>query len=520
MELQYGMVQVHLKDNLAYKWFIGKAGCVRGYAYVGERFLEGETLLGYLSTATEREELLRKIISLNGLYSFILHTDFGVAACVDPVRSMPLFYRGSELFDALDEDAISRWKIDENALAVYRNCVFTPNKKTLFEGTYQVQTGYYLLLDASGTHQYPHFTIEYAEQQITDMDEAVQVLDASLTQTAQRTIEILNGRTAAIPLSGGHDSRILTFYLRRQGYQNIITYSYGLPGNPESVRSEKVAKILGLPWHFVYTDPKEMRKLYQSEFRRFALFAGNGTSLPHLQEWFAVDQLRKKSIFPEDCVFIPGYAGDFTAGKYVWRDAAGLEPISRESLMQFILKYEFSPDYFLGRETICSEEDKAVIRTELQEEFMELRKAGRTFTAKEANEIIEKAIATGWNSKFIANAVRVFDYYGYKWLMPFFERSQFEAWSRIDNSLRRFEIAYFEQAKRAYPDELNAIDFAEGRPIDWEEALQRDPGFVSYMFGYFDLGEDYYRQIRDQVVKSPNNYNQEDYLEILRKICK
>ena len=36
MELQYGMVQVHLKDNLAYKWFIGKAGCVRGYAYVGE----------------------------------------------------------------------------------------------------------------------------------------------------------------------------------------------------------------------------------------------------------------------------------------------------------------------------------------------------------------------------------------------------------------------------------------------------------------------------------------------------
>ncbi len=104
--------------------------------------------------------------------------------------------------------------------------------------------------------------------------------------------------------------------------------------------------------------------------------------------------------------------------------------------------------------------------------------------------------------------------------MPFFERSQFEAWSRIDNSLRRFEVAYFEQAKRAYPDELNAIDFAEGRPIDWEEALQRDPGFVNYLFGYFDLGEDYYRQIRDQVVKSANNYIQEDYLEILRKICK
>lgn len=195
MELQYDMVQVHLKDNLSYKWFTSKAGCVRGYAYIGKQFLEGETLLAYLSAATVREELVQKIVSLNGLYSFILHTNFGVVACVDQVRSMPLFYRGFELFDALGEDEISNWNIDENALAVYRNCVFTPNKKTLFEGTYQVQTGYYLLLDASGTHQYPHFTIEYAEQQITDMDEAVQVLDASLTQTAQRTIEIGEGPT-------------------------------------------------------------------------------------------------------------------------------------------------------------------------------------------------------------------------------------------------------------------------------------------------------------------------------------
>ena len=80
MELQYDMVQVHLKDNLSYKWFTSKAGCVRGYAYIGKQFLEGETLLAYLSAATVREELVQKIVSLNGLYSFILHTNFGVVA--------------------------------------------------------------------------------------------------------------------------------------------------------------------------------------------------------------------------------------------------------------------------------------------------------------------------------------------------------------------------------------------------------------------------------------------------------
>lgn len=519
MELQYGPVKIHLKDNLSYKWTADAAGCVRGYAYVGEKFLEGNDLLDYLATASTQGEMLQKIKSLNGFYSIILETPFGILACVDQIRSMPLFYRGSELFDALDEDVIPGWEIDRDALAVYRNCVFTPNRKTLFKGTYQVQTGYYLILDAEGARQYPHFTMEYAEQQITDMDEAVRVLDEGLTQTARRIIEILNGRTAVIPLSGGHDSRILTFYLKRLGYSHIITYSYGLPGNSESVRSEKVAKILGLPWHYVYTDPDEMRKLYQNEFRQFALFTGNGTSLPHLQEWFAVERLRKRGVFPEDCVFIPGYGGDFTAGEFIWRDVTQAEPISAETLIQFIMKYEFVPDFMLGREKMTSEEDKVVIRTELQKEFSELLEKSRVFTAKEANQLVDRAILTGWYSKFIANAIRVFDYLGYKWLMPFFERSQFELWSKIDNSLRRLEIAYFEQAKRIYPDELNAVDFARGGVMDWKEALHQKPSFLHYMYGYFDLGEYYYQQLREGIAKGPNNYVQEDYMNILEEIC-
>lgn len=520
MELRFGNIQAHLKDNLSYKWTASETGCVRGYAYVGEQLLEDEALLNYLTAVSTQEEMLQRIVSLNGLYSFILYTSFGVVACVDQVRSMPLFYRGNELFDALDEDVISGWEMDQDALAVYRNCVFTPNKKTLFEGTYQIQTGYYLLFDSSGAHQYPHFTMEYAEQQITDMDEAIRILDESFTKTARRVIEILNGRTVVIPLSGGHDSRILTYYLKHLGYQNIITYSYGLPGNPESVHSQKVAEILDIPWHFVYSDPAEMHKLYQKEFRQFALFAGNGTSIPVLQGWFAVDQLHKKGVFPENCVFVPGYGGDFTAGEFIWRDAAQAEPIATETLIQFIMKYEFVPDYTLGREKMCREEDKPIIRAELQKEFTDLLDQGRVFTAKEASQIVDQAIVTGWYSKFIANAVRIFDYFGYKWLMPFFERSQFETWSRIDNSLRRNEIAYFEQAKRAYPDELNAVGFAlsEDPKLKLEKMLQNEPSVGHYTFGYFNLGEDYYQQIRKGILKGPNVYIQEEYLDILQEI--
>ena len=117
MELQYGNIKIHLSDNLSYKWTIGDSGCIRGYAYVGEEFLEGETLLRYLVSASSQEDAIQKICSLNGFYNLILQMPFGVLACVDQVRSMPLFYRGNKLFDTLDEKAVSNWALDENALA-------------------------------------------------------------------------------------------------------------------------------------------------------------------------------------------------------------------------------------------------------------------------------------------------------------------------------------------------------------------------------------------------------------------
>lgn len=522
MELQYGNIKIHLSDNLSYKWTIGDSGCIRGYAYVGEEFLEGETLLRYLVSASSQEDAIQKICSLNGFYNLILQMPFGVLACVDQVRSMPLFYRGNKLFDTLDEKAVSNWALDENALAVYRNCVFTPNSKTLFQETFQIQTGYYLLFDATGAHQYPHFKLEYTEKQITDIDEAVRLLDENLLATARRTIEILDGRTAVMPLSGGHDSRILAFYLKRLGLENIIAYSFGQPGNKESVRSQKVAELLGIPWHFVNYDPEGMKDFYRTEFRRYAMMAGNGTSIPHIMDWYAVYRLKEEGILPENCVFVPGYGGDFTAGEFIWRDAVQMDQIPVEVILQFILKYEFVPDYMLGREKIRGEEDTVVIRSELQAEFQDLRTPENSLSGKAANQVVEQAILTGWYSKFIANVARVYDFYGYKWLMPFFERSQFETWSRIDNSLRVVEAAYFELARRVYPDALNAVDFAlfENITTKLDQLLAGKPEDGHYALGYFDLGEEYYRQIREQIMKGPNVYVQEDYLEILRGICR
>ena len=127
MELQYGAAKVCLRDTLAYKWTVADHGCVRGYAYVGDNFLQGDTLLSWLLTASSQKELEEKFTSLDGLYSIILDTPFGVAVCVDQARSMPLFYRLSEdsatIFDALDELTVAGAEFDQEMVSVFKNGV-------------------------------------------------------------------------------------------------------------------------------------------------------------------------------------------------------------------------------------------------------------------------------------------------------------------------------------------------------------------------------------------------------------
>lgn len=527
MERQYGSVHIHLSDNMAYKWTAADAGCVRGYTFAGDELLKGEALLAYLMKgAGSREALEQRIVALEGFFNFILNAPFGVVACVDQARSMPLFYKTEgtvEIFDYVGERIISGAEFDKDALGVFRNCVFTPNEKTLLKGVSQVKTGYYLVVNGTECRQYPHFKIKYADQQISDLEEAIPFLDDGFCQTFQRAIRVLNGRTAVIPLSGGHDSRLLAFYLKRLGYSKVIAYSYGLKeDNPESVPSRKVAEILGIPWYFTPCDPKGTRRFYEKEYSKFALLSGNGTSLPHVQEWYPVYQLKRQGVLPEDSVFVPGIMGDFIAGDYIWRDAVQEETITAERIIQFLMKYEFAPSYFFERKCIASEEEKRAFRAALMEEFPVLTEQGRMFTGKEANEIIEQEEADSWYSKFIENAVRPFDYFGYEWLTPFYERFQFAQWGRIHNSLRCFRKAYFELAKRIYPKELNEVGFAKGpdtRKLGWKlQALLKGPSFAWYGYGYCKPGLEYYRGILHRNLKGPNVYIQDDYLDLLKSI--
>lgn len=517
MEIHRDGIHLNLSDTLAYPWTVTDNIFVRGYAYLGDCLLTGPLFAQHFESCGSMEDVIAEFEKLNGSYNVIVLCDNKLIACVDPVRSMPLFYREAaeqlELFDSLQTAPVSSEMVDADVLHLYKNALFTVGNRTLLRNTFQIPSGHYLLWSQNSTRLQPYFVFRYDTDQIDSLNCAVSRLDESYTQTFQRVIQLLNGRTAVIPLSGGHDSRLIAFYLKNLGYEHIIAYSYGVPGNSESEISKQVAETLDIPWYFIKYDSHGMRKLFQREYREFALQAGNCSSVPCLQEWYAIYQLKKRGILDDTCVIIPGYSGDYLAGTHLLSGSSKKETYSSEEIKNYLISKYFHELL----EPISG--SSPFLNSELEQAFSCLGDPDRSFTLTEANEIVESFDLDNRQAKFIENAVRVYDYFGFQWITPFFERAQFQTWSTIDNSLRYDRKAFFALEETLYPASLLSIPYAgphvESLLIRRAKQIIYGPSYAHYIYGYFHLELHDYMDFINKRAKGVNVYAQEHYLSYL-----
>ena len=82
-----------------------------------------------------------------------------------------------------------------------------------------------------------------------------------------------------------------------------------------------------------------------------------------------------------------------------------------------------------------------------------------------ANELFEKYTYYEEQAKFIANAVRAYEYYGYSWITPLFDQRVFNIWRRIDTQLRFGDKVFKEMEKQEFPEELLAIKFTGSKEM-------------------------------------------------------
>ena len=73
--------------------------------------------------------------------------------------------------------------------------------------------------------------------------------------------------------------------------------------------------ITGFLWK--YTAQKWHECYNSKEADHFQKWAGNLSSLPHMQDFLALRELKTQGKLPDNSVFVPGHSGDMLAGSHI-----------------------------------------------------------------------------------------------------------------------------------------------------------------------------------------------------------
>lgn len=433
------MIQWHIGHQTYRHYVENGEGFVTGTAFLGDKALKGEALLKHVSAWETIDDWKQGLLGLNGFYAIVLRKESKVFAAVDRIRSIPIFYGqlGQDIFISDDtrwvKEKVKDFAVDSLAHQEFLLTGFITGQETLFPNIKQIQAGEVVLFGIDETGQikkeakryYSYLHTNYFEK---DEQELYLKLDDILTSVFHRLIHYASGRTIAVPLSGGYDSRLIVLMLKKLGYENIIAFSYGKPENEEAEISRFIAGKLGIKWEFIPYSNGLWYDWYRSpEMRKYFKFADGLASLPHIQDWPAVWLLKQGNRIPDDAIFVPGIAADLNTGGFIEKYPEIYSSIAnKKDLLRLIIKYSYSLFPF----DHISKHNRSEISKNIEDM---LEKPPYGFNTGENFECwvsVEKV------AKFVFNSVRAYEFFGFNWWTPFWDMEFVDFWYNVPINLR------------------------------------------------------------------------------------
>jgi len=424
---------------------------LKGTIFYENKLLESVDVVRLFSSALEdsqydHDSLKALLLALNGNFALALETPHYIFCTVDRVRSIPLFYavdRNEVLFsdDANHLQGCLNLPFNEDNGAEFLVTGYVTGPDTLFDGVSQLQAGEYLVYDKANGSLAMHFYHRFWHGNFfsDSEDDLLDRLDEVFMRVFQRLIESAKGRQIVVPLSGGLDSRIIVAMLKRLGVEDVICFTYGKKGNREAEISRQVAEALGYRWYFVeYTREKWYACYHSDEMQRYMKYSGNLVSIPHIQDFLAVRDLKEEGIISENAVFVPGHSGDMLAGSWIPHDIEEI-PHDVDCCITHSLKRHYSLWQWNKNE-------------KLREIFQEnIRNAIGNINIHDAESLSNGIEYFNFNErqvKFIVNSVRVYEFLGFQWRIPLWDAELIGFFLRIPLALRIKQILYREYAMK------------------------------------------------------------------------
>lgn len=410
-------------------WIKTENGYFSGNVFFGDKCLTETEIKCRLDGLKTIEEARKFAAELNGSFAWAITIDDAILLVVDRQRTIPLFFEINNnavtIYNHISMDDITTHGINEAALRELDSALFVSGDQTMAQNVFSVMAGEAVVIRGNSevSRQYYHDFI-FEKVTYNGRNELLEQIDRTFIEVTKRLIQFLNGRCAVIPLSGGHDSRLLVYYLKQCGYNNILTYTYGPKDNFEATTSKKVADYLGLNWVFVEYHPRQLQKLFKAEFEKLTDYYSNGVSSVCIQDWYAVNYLQQNGYIPNDSVFVPGHSFDAIAGSFILPRYVEQPTVCIQDLVKDIIWKHYSEGkYTLSHDEYAYFSD--LIHSSLLKNSPESLPAEEAFRLYQIYNIRER------QAKYICTQVKIYEYYGYDWYLPLWDKELIAFWEGI-----------------------------------------------------------------------------------------
>lgn len=362
---------------------------------------------------------------------------------VDRQRSVPLLavkdlnqdWIITDEIEALREHAPFRRNEDQAVL--FKRFAHALGSSTLVEGVYSAEAASSMVL---GTEAYSEAYLRFQnpEDAVTEIGQYTDLFSAALDSVTDRFLAQVGDRKLVVPLSAGHDSRIILTWLKRKGVENVHTFSYGRAGSIEPKRAAEVARMLGYSFEHVVLDEGRMKRWWDSsESREFVRSSWGGVSLPHVQDLGAIVDLVERDVLNDGTIILPGHT----------MPVLGV----RADLM-------VSPNRHLVTERIAGQfgglqrdwESLMVNPSFMSAVKQTLRDVDFGSSERSNQDAVQWFNLANRQAKYITNSLRTYDFFSIPWAMPLHEPEVWAARMAADPSMTLGRKAYKRFVEREY----------------------------------------------------------------------
>lgn len=414
------MIDIQIKQQKRV-WHSLSDGWWTGHVYYQQQWLSPKEVERLLLKVASTEALSALLQQWNGSFALIWTQGERTFAATDIARSIPLFWSIQDKKVKLTNHLVSAdgtlLKIHEDK--AFAQTEFIPGHTTLLHGWQQLQAGELLEIHNGRCYLHNYFPHRRPAPFRDSPSVLKQQFGELLEDQIDRLIAFAAGREIVIPLSGGYDSRILLTILQQKQYPALKAFTYGQEGSWEVEIARSVATKLGVDWQFVPYTKELLQQFGDQNWKDFANFAGNLSSIPQEQDYFALRFLKAAGWLKKDSIICPGYCGDFQAGSYLPDSSFSLRPKRLKALQNFLyqrfIRYP-SP-------TLRQLWQPYLPQAELSDEHNYVSE-------------LEHWVLREYVSKFIINGVRAYEWFDCTWYLPLWDLEFIRFWQQVPNELR------------------------------------------------------------------------------------